>query len=202
MKMKKVCLYVRVSTQTQTTENQIQALKEVAERSGYEIVKIYSDDGISGSKGREDRPALNQMMKDAVNRQFEMVMCWSIDRLGRSITNLIEIMNELNELKIDMFFSQQSIDTQTSSGRMIFGIFSSLASFEREMIRERVMAGLDRARKNGVKLGRPSSVNDGVRNAVLILKDKGVGVRETCRKLGIGCATYYSVVKVQHTNLS
>ena len=192
--MKKVCLYVRVSTQTQTTENQIQALKEVAERSGYEIVKIYSDDGISGSKGREDRPALNQMMKDAVNRQFEMVMCWSIDRLGRSITNLIEIMNELNELKIDMFFSQQSIDTQTSSGRMIFGIFSSLASFEREIIRERVMAGLDRARKNGVKLGRPSSVNDGVRNAVLILKDKGVGVRETCRKLGIGCATYYSVV--------
>ena len=193
--MKKVCLYVRVSTQTQTTENQIQALREVAERSGYEIVKIYSDDGISGSKGREDRPALNQMMKDAVNRQFEMVMCWSIDRLGRSITNLIEIMNELNELKIDMFFSQQSIDTQTSSGRMIFGIFSSLASFEREMIRDRVMAGLDRARKNGVKLGRPSTVNDGVRNAVLILKDKGVGVRETCRKLGIGCATYYSVVK-------
>jgi len=192
--MKKVCLYVRVSTQTQTTENQIQALREVAERSGYEIVKIYSDDGISGSKGREDRPALNQMMKDAVNRQFEMVMCWSIDRLGRSITNLIEIMNELNELKIDMFFSQQSIDTQTSSGRMIFGIFSSLASFEREMIRDRVMAGLDRARKNGVKLGRPSTVNDGVRNAVLILKDKGVGVRETCRKLGIGCATYYSVV--------
>jgi len=194
MKMKKVCLYVRVSKNIQTTENQIQALREVAERSGYEIVKIYSDDGISGSKGREDRPALNQMMKDAVNRQFEMVMCWSIDRLGRSITNLIEIMNELNELKIDMFFSQQSIDTQTASGRMIFGIFSSLASFEREMIRERVMAGLDRARKNGVKLGRPSSVNEGVRNAVLILKDRGVGVRETCRKLGIGCATYYSVV--------
>lgn len=192
---KRVCIYARVSTSQQTTENQIQALREVAERSGYEIVKIYSDDGISGSKGREDRPALNQMMKDAVNRQFEMVMCWSIDRLGRSITNLIEIMNELNELKIDMFFSQQSIDTQTSSGRMIFGIFSSLASFEREMIRERVMAGLDRARKNGVKLGRPSSVNDGVRNAVLILKEKGVGVRETCRKLGIGCGTYYSVVK-------
>ena len=197
MKMKKVCLYVRVSTQTQTTENQIQALREVAERSGHDIVKIYSDDGISGSKGREDRPALDQMMKDAVNRQFEIVMCWSIDRLGRSITNLIEIMNELNELKIDMFFSQQSIDTQTSSGRMIFGIFSSLASFEREMIRERVMAGLDRARKNGVKLGRPSTVNDGIRNAVLILKEKGVGVRETCRKLGIGCATYYSVISAQ-----
>lgn len=194
---KRVCIYARVSTSQQTTENQIQALKEVAERSGYEIVRIYSDSGISGSKGREDRPALNQMMKDAVNRHFDMVMCWSIDRLGRSITNLIEIMNELNSLKIDMFFSQQSIDTQTPSGRMIFGIFSSLASFEKEMIRERVMAGLDRARKNGVKLGRPSSVNDGLRSAVLILKEKGVGVREICRKLGIGCGTYYSVVSSQ-----
>ncbi len=193
--MKRVCLYVRVSKNIQTTENQIQALKEIAERSGHLIVKIYSDDGISGSKGREDRPALNQMMKDAVNRQFEMVMCWSIDRLGRSITNLIEIMNELNELKIDMFFSQQSIDTQTASGRMVFGIFSSLASFEKEMIRERVVAGLDRARKNGVKLGRPSSVNNGIKNAVLILRGKGIGVRETCRKLGIGCATYYSAIK-------
>ncbi len=93
-----------------------------------------------------------------------------------------------------MFFSQQFIDTQTSSGRMIFGIFSSLASFEREVIREGVMAGLDWARKNGVKLGRPSTVNEGIKNAVLILKDKGVGVRETCQKLGIGYATYYSVV--------
>ena len=193
--MKKVCFYVRVSTDKQTTENQINALREVAERSRYEIVKIYSDNGISGSKGREDRPGLQEMMKDAINRQFEIVMCWSIDRLGRSVTHLIEIMNELNDLKVDMFFAQQSIDTQTSSGRMIFGIFSSLASFEREIIRERVMAGLDRARKNGVKLGRPSSVNNGIRNAVLILKGNGVGVRETCRKLGIGCATYYSAIK-------
>ena len=192
---KRVCIYVRVSTHNQTTENQVHALKEIIDRSGYELVKIYSDDGISGSKGRESRPALDQMMKDAINRQFEMVMCWSIDRLGRSVSNLIEIMNNLNDLKIDMFFSQQSIDTQTSSGRMIFGIFSSLASFERDMIRERVKAGLDRARKNGVKLGRPTSVNQGVRNAVLILREKGVGVRETCRRLGIGCATYYSVTK-------
>jgi DNA invertase Pin-like site-specific DNA recombinase len=194
---KRVCIYARVSTSQQTTENQIQALREVAERAGYQIVKIYSDDGISGSKGREDRPALNQLMKDAVNRHFEMVMCWSIDRLGRSITNLIEIMNELNDLKIDMFFSQQSIDTQTSSGRMIFGIFSSLASFEREMIRDRVIAGLDRARKNGVKLGRPTVVNDGIRSAVLVLREKGLGIREICRKLGIGCGTYYSVVSRQ-----
>ena len=193
--MKRVAIYARVSTDKQQTSNQVLVLKEIAERSGYNIIQIYEDKGISGSKGREDRPALNQMMKDATHRKFELLMCWDISRLGRSVTHLIEIMNELNAIKIDMSFSQQSIDTQTSSGRMIFGIFSSLASFEREMIRERVVAGLDRAKKNGVKLGRPSSLNDGLKQAVLILKDKGVGVRETCRKLCIGCATYYKVVE-------
>jgi DNA invertase Pin-like site-specific DNA recombinase len=134
------------------------------------------------------------MLRDGVQRKFEMVLVWSVDRLGRSVTHLVEVMNELNELKIDLYFNQQSIDTSTSSGRMIFGIFSSLASFEREMIRDRVKAGLDRARKSGVKLGRPTVVNDGIRSAVLVLREKGIGIREICRKLGIGCGTYYSVV--------
>ena len=105
--MKRVAIYARVSTDKQQTSNQVLVLKEIAERSGYNIIQIYEDKGISGSKGREDRPALNQMMKDATHRKFDMVMCWSIDRLGRSISHLIEIMNELNGLKIDMFFSQQ-----------------------------------------------------------------------------------------------
>jgi len=85
--MKRVAIYARVSTDKQTTENQILALKEIAERSGYNIVQIYEDKGISGSKGREDRPALNQMMKDATHRKFELLMCWSLDRLGRSLQN-------------------------------------------------------------------------------------------------------------------
>ncbi len=192
--MKRVAIYARVSTDKQQTSNQVLVLKEIAERSGYNIIQIYEDKGISGSKGREDRPALNQMMKDATHRKFDMVMCWSIDRLGRSISHLIEIMNELNELKIDMFFSQQSIDTTQSSGRMLFSIMGAIGEFEKSLIKERVLAGLDRARKNGTKLGRPSNMTDGLKSAILILKDKGLGVRETCRKLGIGCATYYKVV--------
>ena len=192
--MKRVAIYARVSTDKQQTSNQVLVLKEIAERSGYNIIQIYEDKGISGSKGREDRPALNQMMKDATHRKFDMVMCWSIDRLGRSISHLIEIMNELNELKIDMFFSQQSIDTTQSSGRMLFSIMGAIGEFEKSLIKERVLAGLDRARKNGTKLGRPSNMTDGLKSAILILTDKGVGVRETCRKLGIGCATYFKVI--------
>ena len=192
--MKRVAIYARVSTDKQQTSNQVLVLKEIAERSGYNIIQIYEDKGISGSKGREDRPSLNQMMKDATHRKFDMVMCWSIDRLGRSISHLIEIMNELNGLKIDMFFSQQSIDTTQSSGRMLFSIMGAIGEFEKSLIKERVLAGLDRARKNGTKLGRPSNMTDGLKSAILILKDKGLGVRETCRKLGIGCATYYKVV--------
>ena len=162
--MKRVAIYARVSTDKQQTSNQVLVLKEIAERSGYNIIQIYEDKGISGSKGREDRPALYQMMKDATHRKF------------------------------DMFFSQQSIDTTQSSGRMLFSIMGAIGEFEKSLIKERVLAGLDRARKNGTKLGRPSNMTDGLKSAILILKDKGLGVRETCRKLGIGCATYYKVV--------
>ena len=100
---KRVCIYVRVSTTKQTVENQIQVLKEYSDRCGYQITQIYSDNGISGSKGRQDRPGLDQMMKDGVQRKFEMVLVWSVDRLGRSVTHLVEVMNELNELKIDLY---------------------------------------------------------------------------------------------------
>ena len=103
-------------------------------------------------------------------------------------------MNELNGLKIDMFFSQQSIDTTQSSGRMLFSIMGAIGEFEKSLIKERVLAGLDRARKNGTKLGRPSNMTDGLKSAILILKDKGLGVRETCRKLRIGIGTYYKEI--------
>ena len=109
--MKKVAIYARVSTDKQTTQNQIDALREVAERCGYQITQIFSEDGISGSKGREGRPALDQLMKSATQRKFDMVMCWSIDRLGRSLQNLVEILNELQAMKIDLFFLQQGMDT-------------------------------------------------------------------------------------------
>ena len=139
--MKRIAIYARVSTDKQTTQNQIDALREVAERCGYQITQIFSEDGISGSKGREGRPALDQLMKSATQRKFDMVMCWSIDRLGRSLQNLEEILNELQAMRIDLFFLQQGMDTSTPSGRMIFSVFGAIGEFERNLIRERVIAG-------------------------------------------------------------
>jgi len=191
---RRVCIYARVSTSKQTVENQIQVLKEHSERCGYQITQIYSDNGISGAKGRKDRPALDQMMKDAVHRKFDMVLVWSVDRLGRSVSHLVEVMNELNELKIDLYFNQQSIDTSTSSGRMIFGIFGCISEMERSLISERVTAGLQRAVSQGKKLGRPSKMNDGMKSAVKLLRQKGMGIKQISKQLQIGVGTVYSVL--------
>lgn len=191
---KRVCIYVRVSTVKQTVENQIQVLREYSDRCGYQITQIYSDNGISGSKGRKDRPGLDQMMRDGVQRRFEMVLVWSVDRLGRSVSDLVEIMKELNELKIDLYFNQQSLDTTTSSGRMVFGIFASIAEMERNLISERVIAGLERAVSQGKKLGRPTKMNDGMKNAVRLLREKGMGIKQISKQLEIGVGTVYSVL--------
>ena len=192
--MKKVAIYARVSTDKQTTQNQIDALREVAERCGYQITQIFSEDGISGSKGREGRPALDQLMKSATQRKFDMVMCWSIDRLGRSLQNLIEILNELQSLKVDLFFMQQGMDTSTSAGRMMFSIFGALAEFERNLIRERVIAGQQRAISQGVKMGRPTKMNDGMKNAIKLLRERGIGIKQIARELKIGIGTVYSAI--------
>jgi len=192
--MKKVCIYVRVSTTKQTVENQIQVLREYSDRCGYQITQIYSDNGISGSKGRQDRPGLDQMLKDGVQRKFEMVLVWSVDRLGRSVSDLVQIMKEFNELKIDLYFNQQSIDTSTSSGRMIFGIFGCISEMERNLISERVTVGLQRAVSQGKKLGRPTKMNDGMKNAVKLLREKGMGIKQISKQLQIGIGTVYSVL--------
>ena len=192
--MKKVAIYARVSTDKQTTQNQVDTLREVAERCGYQITQIFSEDGISGSKGREGRPALDQLMKSATQRKFDMVMCWSIDRLGRSLQNLVEILNELQAMKIDLFFLQQGMDTSTPSGRMIFSVFGAIGEFERNLIRERVIAGQKRAVANGVKMGRPSKMNDGMRSAIKLLREKGMGIKQIARELKVGIGTVYSVI--------
>ena len=133
-------------------------------------------------------------MKDAVHRKFDMVLVWSVDRLGRSVSNLVEVMNELNELRIDLYFNQQSIDTSVASGRMIFGIFASIAEMERSLISERVTAGLQRAVSQGKKLGRPTKMNDGMKSAVKLLREKGMGIKQIAKQLQIGVGTVYSVL--------
>jgi len=192
--MKKVCLYCRVSTLNQTSENQLRELRVVAERMGYEIVSEFIDNGISGAKSRKDRPALDEMMKMATQRKFEMVMCWSIDRLGRSLQHLVEILNELQAMKIDLFFMQQGMDTTTPSGRMIFSVFGAIGEFERNLIRERVIAGQQRAKASGVHIGRPTKMNDGMRSAIQVMHQNGMSVRQIAKSCKVGIGTVYSVI--------
>jgi len=192
--MKKVAIYARVSTDKQTCENQLQELRATAERMSYTVVAEFVDSGISGMKTRQDRPALDSLMKSATQRKFDMVMCWSIDRLGRSLQNLVEILNEMQSMKIDMFFLQQGMDTTTPSGRMIFSVFGAIGEFERNLIRERVIAGQKRAVANGVKIGRPSKMNEGMRSAIKLLRDKGMGIKQIAKQLQIGIGSVYSVL--------
>ena len=189
---KRVAIYARVSTDKQTCENQLNELRSIAERMQYIIVDEFIDEGISGATS--SRPSLDALMKSATQRRFDMVMCWSIDRLGRSLQNLIEILNELQSLKVDLFFMQQGLDTSTSAGRMMFSIFGALAEFERNLIRERVIAGQQRAISQGVKMGRPTKMNDGLKNAIKLLRERGIGIKQIARELKIGIGTVYSAI--------
>ena len=151
---KQVGIYLRVSTDGQTTQNQRRELEAVATRSGWEVVGIYEDAGISGSNGRERRPGFDQLLNDATARKINMIAAWSVDRLGRSLQHLVGFLNDLQALNCHLYLHQQAIDTTTPSGRAMFQMCGVFAEFERSMIVERVNAGLARAKANGVKLGR------------------------------------------------
>src|SRR6516162_5026260 len=162
--VKKVGIYIRVSTDGQTTANQRRELEAVAARSGWEVVGFYEDAGISGAKGREKRPGFDRLLKDATARKIDMVAAWSVDRLGRSLQHLVGFLTDLQALGCDLYLHQQAIDTSTPSGRAMFQMCGVFAEFERAMIVERVNAGLKRARRDGIKLGRGNR-KDGARNA-------------------------------------
>jgi DNA invertase Pin-like site-specific DNA recombinase len=153
--MKRAVLYLRVSTIDQTTANQERELREIAARMGCEITKVYKDHGISGAKGRDKRPDFDALCRDATKRQFDVIMAWSVDRLGRSLQHLVGFLSELHALRIDLFLHQQGLDTTTPAGKAMFQMMGVFAEFERAMIQERVRAGLARARSERKRLGRP-----------------------------------------------
>ena len=153
--MKRAVLYLRVSTIDQTTANQERELREVASRMGCEITHVYKDHGISGAKSRDERPEFDRLLRDAAQRKFDLVMAWSVDRLGRSLQDLVSFLSELHALRIDLFLHQQGLDTQSPSGKAMFQMMGVFAEFERAMIAERVRAGLRRAKDEGKQLGRP-----------------------------------------------
>ena len=192
---KRVAIYARVSTSNQTVENQLAELRIVAERNQWNVVIELSDNGISGTKGRDQRPAFDDLLKRATRREFDLIMVWAIDRLGRSIQHLVGFMTEIQSLGVDLYIHQQALDTTTASGRMIFGIFSALGEYERELMRERIMAGQRRARSQGVKIGRPSKMNDAVRTSVKLLHGNGMAIRKIAKQLEIGVGTVYSVLR-------
>src|SRR5215813_7871150 len=143
---RRVALYVRVSTDGQTTENQRRELEGIAESHGWNIVEVFQDRGLSGAKSREERPAMRRLMKGIARRDFDIVAAWSVDRLGRSLQDLVGFLGELHAKDIDLYLHQQGLDTSTPSGRAMFQMLGVFAEFERAMIQERVKAGLARAR--------------------------------------------------------
>lgn len=151
----RAAIYLRVSTDHQSTANQERELRAAAAKAGYEIEAVYRDAGISGAKGRDKRPAFDRMHKDAARRRFDVVMAWNVDRLGRSLQDLCGFLAELHSLGIDLFLHQQGIDTTTPAGKAMFQMMGVFAEFERAMIRERVKAGIARAKANGKHCGRP-----------------------------------------------
>ena len=191
--MKRIAIYLRVSTSKQETSNQRRELEAVAARSGWQIVKVFQDAGISGAKGRDKRPGLDALLKAVNGKEFDMVAAWSVDRLGRSLTDLLGILQALHDKGVDLFLHQQGLDTSTSAGRAMFQMLGVFAEFERGIIRERVNAGLARARANGTKLGR-RPVKPAVEARIRQLRARGDGILKIGKKLGIGTSVVQRVV--------
>jgi DNA invertase Pin-like site-specific DNA recombinase len=176
----------------------LQPLQEAAGRLGWSVVAVFRDEGISGAKGRQSRPGLDALLNGVARRDFDIVAAWSVCRLGRSLADLVGLLGELQVRGVDLYLHQQGLDTGTPSGRALFGMLSVFSEFERAMIRDRVMAGLDRARSSGKRLGRPRTTPFTVQRIRAAL-DQGHGVRATARMLKVSAA---KVSEVRHMPVS
>ena len=190
---KRVAIYARVSTGEQTPDNQLQELRGVAQRMGWQVVAEYVDHGISGAKGRDRRPAYDRLYNAIVRREVDLVMAWSVDRLGRSLQQLVALLSDLHAKDVDLYLHQQGVDTTTPAGKAMFQMCGVFSEFERAMIRERVKAGLERARSQGKKLGRPRTPEI-VENKIRTARQHGKGIRKIARELSIGVSTVQRVV--------
>jgi len=191
---KRAAIYVRVSTDKQTVENQILQLRQIAERRGWEVVKEYHDAGISGSKGRDARPGLDEMLKDAQRHRFDVVMAWAIDRLGRSLIDLLGTIQALEACSVDLYLDQQAIDTTMPAGRLMFQVTGAFAEFERSMIRQRVRAGLKRAVDAGKQLGRPK-VSAAIENRIQAQLRAKKGMLAVAKECGVGTGTVQRIAR-------
>lgn len=191
--MKKVAIYARVSTDKQSTDNQLRELRTIADKNGWELVNEFVDEGISGAKGRDKRPQFNALMKSAVRREIDVVMAWSVDRLGRSLQHLVEFLSEIQEAGCDLYLHQQAIDTSTPSGKAMFQMCGIFSEFERSIIRERVKSGLARAKENGVVLGR-KPISNSTKNEIIAMRATGMSMAKIANELGISAGVVCKVV--------
>lgn len=192
--IRRVALYLRVSTRGQTVENQERELREVADRAGWRIVRVYKDEGISGAKSRARRPAFDAMLNAMVRREFDMVATWSVDRMGRSLQDLVGTLNEMRSVNCDLFILKQNLDTTTPSGRLMFQMVGAFAEFERAMIVDRVNAGLSVARSKGKRLGKAPVPPEKI-EAIKAELAKGTGILKVGRMFSVGTPTVQKIKK-------
>jgi len=192
---KRVALYFRVSTSEQTTENQKRELRAVAVRHGWQIVNEFEDAGFSGAKGRDKRPGLDGLLKGVMRKDFDLVAAWSVDRLGRSLQDLMSFLGDLHCKGIDLYLHQQGLDSTTPSGKAMFQMMGVFAEFERGIIQERIKAGLARAKAQGRSLGRPRT-SKATEAAIVAARETGAGIHKIARNLGVGVSVVQRVLAV------
>jgi DNA invertase Pin-like site-specific DNA recombinase len=191
----RTALYARVSTSDkgQDPEMQLRELREHCERRGWTIIGEYVDVGVSGSK--DSRPELNKLMADAKRRKLDAILVWKLDRFGRSLKHLVNSLAEFESLGIAFISLKESLDLTTPAGRLMFGIISAMAEFERDLIRERVRSGIANRRAKGFRVGRKPIVLDAGRLATMRLE--GLTIRETANQLACSPALVHKTLSIQ-----
>lgn len=192
---RKVAIYCRVSTLDQTIDNQLLELRDHCSKMGWEIVKEYADEGLSGTLSREKRPALNALIKDAYRKRFDSVICWDISRIGRSMKELVLFLSDMKDRDIGICSVRQGFDTSTTMGEIMFQFVGILSSWEREMIRERTLAGLERAKSQGKTLGRRKVTNDTMTAKIIELRSAKKSLQEIASEVGVSIATVHRELK-------
>jgi DNA invertase Pin-like site-specific DNA recombinase len=193
----RAALYARVSTDQQTVENQLIELRAKAHLFGWTVVAEFTDEGISGAKGRDGRPQFDAMLKGVARKDFDIVAAWAVDRLGRSLIDLVGMLQEMHKVGVDLYLHKQGINTTTPAGKAMFGMMGVFAEFERDMIQERVRSGMNRAKEHGTKsgkaIGRPAA-SDAMEARILALRAEGHGILKIARLAGSSSSVVQRVV--------
>ena len=194
--VRKVAIYTRVSSLDQTVDNQLIELRDHCSKMGWEVVKEYADEGLSGTLSREKRPALNALIKDAYRKRFDSVVCWDISRIGRSMKELVLFLSDMKGRDIGICSVRQGFDTSTSMGEIMFLVVGIPSSWAREMIRERTLAGLERAKSEGKTLGRRKVTNDTMTAKIIEMRTAKKSIRDIASEVGVSRGTVNNVLKV------